>query len=334
MKRRIISLLLIFALAFSLASCSGTEAAPEGMKAASDAARVGYKLYVPEEWTVSNLEGITAAYVSTLDSSSVSLVEAELPEATVSEYFEESLKDFPAEPHDVKSETALFGNADEAVKYTYNYEYNEHSFGFMQVFIRFGERFFIFTYAALLEDKTDEKTYYAYHLEDVQAIMDNAFFTTGETDTDKPVYESEGGYMLVSDKALSGFSLYVPDSYSVTVSSGIVAADSGRGASLTVMKMTVGKISFSDYWKLRRTELSEVFGEITEISKDVPVTIGNVTNAFAYEYTYEFSGVEYRVYQVFLATGSGYAFTLTSTADSYASHAEELEKIMEKIVFE
>lgn len=334
MKRKIISLLLIFALALSLASCSGEEAAPEGMKAASDATRVGYKLYVPEEWTVSNLEGITAAYVSTLDSSSVSLVEAELPEGTFSEYFEESRKDFPTEPRDVKSEEALFGNAHEAVKYTYNYEYSNHTFGFMQVFIRFGERFFIFTYAALLENKTDEKSYYAYHLEDVQAIMDNAFFTTAETDTDKPVYDSEDGYMLVSDKALSGFSLYLPDSYSVTVSSGIVAADSTRGATVTVMKMTIGQISFSDYWELRKTELSNIFGKITEISKNTPVKIGNVTIAYEYEYTYEFSGETYRVYQVFLATGSGYAFTFTATEDSYASHAEELEKIMEKIVFE
>ena len=345
MKRKLISLVMIFALALSLASCGG-ESAPTGMKAASDSSRVGYKLYVPEEWTVSNLGNITAAYVSSLDSSSISLVEAENPEGTLAEYFEEHLSDFPTAPQDLRSENALFGNATEAIKYTYNLEHTPNPgaqtdgeaamprVGFMQVLIRFNERFFIFTYSALLEKRNDEATYYEHHLPDVQAIMDNAFFTTGETTNEQPSYEVNDGFKLISDKSLSGFSLYVPESYAVTISSGIVTAESERGAVLTVMKMTVGQIYFSDYWELRRAELAQIFGEVNEISKNTPVTIGNVSNAYAYEYSYVYSGVTYRVYQVFLATGSGYAFTMTAPEEVYDAHRDELGEIMEKIVFE
>lgn len=337
MKKRLLALLLILATLFALSSCS-QDSAPTGMKTASDAEKVGYKLYVPEEWTVSNLEGITAAYVSTLDSSSISLVEAEMPTGTIQEYFEAGLADFPTAPsYEYKGE-ALFGNAKaaDAHKYTFEYEYAGHKFGFMQIFVKFESRFFIFTYSALLEKKNDEKTYYDYHLEDVQDVIDNAFFLSGfaASPEDEPTSPESDGYILASDKSTCGFSLYLPENYDVTVSSGIVAAESSVGASLTVMKMTLGQIYFSDYWKLRKGELESLFGEITELSVDTPTVIGNVNNAYAYEYEYTYSGTRYRVYQVFLATGSGYAFTMTAPADSYADATAELEKIMEKIVFE
>ena len=337
MKKRLLSLALILATLLTLFSCSG-DSAPTGMKTASDAERVGYKLYVPEEWTVSNLDGITAAYVSTLDSSSVSLVEAEMPSGTIQEYFEAGLSDFPTTPsYEYKGE-ALFGNAkaSDAHKYTFEYEYAGHKFGFMQIFVKFESRFFIFTYSALLEKKNDEKTYYDYHLEDVQDVIDNAFFLSdfAAEPIGKPSYPTEDGYMLASDSAVSGFSLYLPENYDVTVSAGIVAAENAAGASLTVMKMTLGNISMADYWKLRKTELEGLFGEITEITKDTPTTIGNVSNAMKYEYEYTYAGTRYKVYQVFLATRSGYAFTMTAPADTFADATAELEKIMEKIVFE
>ena len=166
--------------------------------------------------------------------------------------------------------------------------------------------------------------------------MDNAFFLKdfAAEPIGKPTYPTEDGYMLVSDKSLAGFSLYLPEDYEVTVSSGIVAAENDEGINITVMRMTVGQISFSDYWKLRRAELEALFGEIRENSKDTPTVIGNVTNAYAYDYEYTYAGTSYRVYQVFLATGSGYAFTLTAPADKYGACEAELQKIMEKIVFE
>ena len=90
-----IALLLIAAAVFSvLASCARTELeTPANMKLASVEA-TDYYMYVPNDWIIASQDGITAAYVSVLDTSNVSCARYALTNEAV---FETSAEDEKAE---------------------------------------------------------------------------------------------------------------------------------------------------------------------------------------------------------------------------------------------
>lgn len=72
MKKISVIILAVLLLLPVLVSCAKTKLdTPAGMKLASVPA-VDYYLYVPSEWEIVSQDGITAAYVSVLDSSNVS----------------------------------------------------------------------------------------------------------------------------------------------------------------------------------------------------------------------------------------------------------------------
>ena len=171
--KKLLVIILLIATSLSLVACDGGGTdVPDGMQLAAGGAGDGYYFFVPEEWLISNVGGIKSAYISRVNTTSVSFAEVKLDEREnreeyfFGEYFNDSLTEFPTEPEMLASgEAATFGSgdfaADRAQKYVYNYthkeavftndkdapvEYREVKFCFMQILIREGERFFIFTY--------------------------------------------------------------------------------------------------------------------------------------------------------------------------------------------
>ena len=72
----ILSLTTIFLSLISLTSCGDDkDETPEGMQLVYGGKNAGYYFYAPEEWTVSNIGAIKSAYVSRLDTTSVSFCE-------------------------------------------------------------------------------------------------------------------------------------------------------------------------------------------------------------------------------------------------------------------
>lgn len=71
--KKLVSLLLLFVMLFSLAACGDDtpEGVPEGMKLASDTEIVDYLLFVPETWVVTAQSGMTMAQASLNDDSNV-----------------------------------------------------------------------------------------------------------------------------------------------------------------------------------------------------------------------------------------------------------------------
>ena len=68
--KKTISYLLVI-ITVCLCACARTETdAPSGMKLASVVPPADYYMYVPNDWTVADQDGITAAYVPVLDNSS------------------------------------------------------------------------------------------------------------------------------------------------------------------------------------------------------------------------------------------------------------------------
>lgn len=339
-KKILCAVLITVIFAMGLISCgepAGEIAIPEGLQLARGGAHDGYYFFAPERWTVANLGNIGSAYASTIDVSSVSYTEAPMPEGTVQEYFEASLADFPTPPTVlVNGEATTFGNAESAVKYVYDYEYSEHKFRIMQIFTSFEGRFGIFTYTSFDEIISFENTQYEHHLESVQKAIESFKYVSR---VDAPAVDEkktvdEDGYVLRSDKVVAGFSLYLPESFTTDYSSGVVTAHTADGSAISISRATATGVVVSDYWTMRKDDLTAIFGEVTEIEVNKPTEFGNAKNAFSYEYTYTYGGEVYHVYQVLCTTTfNGYVFTYTATEDNYGLHLDEISNICRKVVF-
>ena len=146
-------------------------------------------------------------------------------------------------------------------------------------------------------------------------------------------YETDAdGYRLISDKSLAKFSLYVPEEFTVKSSSGIVEAYLPDGSNINMTTAGNTGVVVSDYWKGRKAELENLFGEVTVIGEDMKTSLGETDRAFAYEYKFFYNGEEYHVYQVLaITTFNGYVFTYTAKEESYSSHLDTVKKIMDKV---
>ena len=365
--RKSLALIIILALVItSLFACSGNDGdAPEGLKIASVATECGYSFYAPEGWMIVSTPDVAAAKVSKVNNTSISFTEANMPEGTIAEYFERSLADFPeiiSSTMNVitRDKATSFGNADgEAYKYIYTYRYGESDVVCMQILLTNGGRFYIFTYTSF-GSPDDESSYYRLYLDSVQLAIDNFRFIEGG-EASAPVYEKDAdGYNLVSDKAICGYEIYLPDGYDVIFNNGFVRAKITDGANLSIIKATETGVGVLDYLKARRadmctitTDFSDVeillateFNSQSESFKDwafdvMPTTdetlcFGNLdkNKIISYEYTYSFGGESYHVYQLMgVDRYNGYVFTYTALADEYDSHIEDIKTILEKVNF-
>ena len=350
--RKLLSLLLVaatvFAICASMVSCGKSTDAPEGMQLVRGGEDVGYNFYCPEEWTVSNVGTISAAYVSKVDTTSVSLTESEMPAKSFKEYFMDSTArfTFPIEIT-VNGDVCNFGNAEEAYKFVYSYEYKEIGVVCMQILAKYQGRFYIFTFTSYSAERTEGESYYQFYLEKVQQIIDNVIFTEKKAVQSDPVSypKDEDGFNLVSDKSVCGFELYLPQSYTVDNSTGIVSASKEDGSFISLTKAMTTGVTIEDYWKLRKENLapfidSRTDGEgktvstLTEIEVNKRLEgIGNEF-AFSFEYTYEYAGVKYHVYQVLFVNGwDGFVFTYTAEEANYESHLEEAKMVLQKVKY-
>ena len=67
------------------------------------------------------------------------------------------------------------------------------------------------------------------------------------------------------------------------------------------------------------------------------IEFANAKNAAACEYTYEYNGKTFHVYQIFAVTGGvapkGYIFTYTALEENYSLHLDAINRIIEKVEF-
>ena len=349
--KKITSFCLIIAtvclLAFSLTGCKKDTGAPEGMQIVRAGSEYGYNFYAPEEWTVSNHGDVACAYVSKLDSTSVTFVKADGPEVgeeetvkdAVVKYFDADMAKFPF-AIEIKDENkgikTAFGNSTEGYKFIYSYKYNDATIGVMQIFVYNGNDFYIFTYTSSHAEKVDGTSYYDFYLEKVSSIITNFQFIEKSGEPAKPEYTpDENGNILVSDKAICGFTMYVPAEYNVDYSSGIVSVTRDDGTNINMAETDYAASSTQEYWKHKKETLEVIVGTVTEIEMYTDVSAN--TNAgwgCAFEYSYTFGGEEYHVYQVLINKGLKlYVFTYTATEASYGAHIEEAKAVLADIEF-
>ena len=351
--KKIISMLLALITVFSvlaMTSCSNKDGAPDGMQLVRGGEDVGYYFYGPEEWVVANYADIACTYASKIDMSSMTFVEAVKPEGTVAEYFESEKLKFPYEISvTVNGEDCNFGNTFGAKKYVYTYTYKTFSYTCMQIFVTHGERFFIFTYTASNAKRNDaELSFYDYYLDKVQATTEAFKIVDKSGKASTQEYERDAdGYILISDKDLAGFNMYVPDSFKVDHASALVSATHPDGSNVNMSRTTYTQVSSEEYWQARRQNIEAYADKVLDESGalvsslkqigDKPTQIypDDVRWALAYEYTYVYEGVTYHVYQVHIVQSAtdGYVFTYIATEENYLAHLAEIEKVLNKIEY-
>jgi hypothetical protein len=385
-----LSVAILAITVLSLFSCTGGGDAPEGMQLVAGGERLGYYFYAPDEWTVSNIGRIKSAYVSRVDTTSVSFTEVApkdfLPDGKESadeyffnSYFADSLKEFKGEPKvaNPDGENIIFGkegeSADKAKKYTYTYEYFDYTanktfnIGFMQILLRKGESYYIFTYSASMETRNGaDRSYYDFYLgsgdgkSKIDKVINNFRFVTRVEGEDKkePTVDADG-YILISDAALSGFKLYAPSDFTSDYSSAIVSATHSDGSNINMSEANGTNEDVNSYMLRKFGELESIIdgtvsyevkkneaGE-TEYASDgktaivnyTSIKFGNAEAANAYEYSYVYRGETYRVYQVIIIDGwtlsyRGYVFTYTAKDANYALHFDDIMKTVDKARFE
>ncbi len=349
--KKIYALLILIITVTALAACKSSDA-PDGMQTVMGGDNIGYYFYAPEEWTVANLGEIATTYASSVDKTSATYIETEPPIGTVQEYFTESLKEFPNAPSIiVYGETTTFGNSDEAIEYVYDYIYDGKTYRTKQIFVSFEGRFGIFTFTAVRIDGSEEESVsdtdkYEFYKEKLQLIIDNFKFVskTDSGNTDSHEYEKDAdGYNLVSDAKISKFSLYLPESFKVNFSSGMVSASLEDGSNITMSRAvnTSYGETVGDYFEDRIKELEKIVsnfkaiefsdedGEIKTIKEDA--VFGNAIRAASMEYTFVYNNEAYHVYQVCAITNSNaFVFTYTAKEDNYQKHLEIINKVCEK----
>lgn len=365
MKKSILFLLILAISIASLFSCGNKDDAPEGLQTA-DVSERGYIFYAPENWAVINSENVSAAKVSAINNTSVTFAEADIPSGTLPEYFDESMATLPEGIKStlqilVRDEKCIFGNADgECLKYVYTYKYEDFDFACMQILVNHGSRFFIFTYTSY-GDVNDELSDYRKYMSSVQLSIENFIFTEAKANDESVSYPKDSdGYNMVSNTKISGFELYLPESYEVVFSDAYVKAKISDGANISLSKATQTGIDIVDYLKMRKEELCRFATDFTDIAVTFTVEIpeestimknwtfgvdpecnselvfGDLDSSslVAYEYTYVFSGTAYRVYQMMgVGNLSGYVFTYTAIDSEYQNHIEEIKTILEKVRF-
>ncbi len=164
MKRILVITVLVLAL-LCLASCQGnTKIAPNGMVDATAPDAYTYSFYVPASWAVSSFNGMSLAYNSLDDTSSLSLSQYKL-DGTVgeySQYWEICKEDYQTDLGDFNliSEGNCMLGEQTAGQYEFTAKIAGNQYKYMNVITLKDGMAYVLTYTST-EDKYDS------HLEDV-----------------------------------------------------------------------------------------------------------------------------------------------------------------------
>lgn len=349
MKKALALILSLIMILTALTACSKKDGdIPEGMQLVRGGEEVGYYMYGPEEWVVANQNelGVSCTYVSKINNTSVTLVEADFAEADIVSYVAGELEKFP-ETFKLTETLALkedaLGNAERAWKIGYTYTYGEYTYQVMQIFAIYKGRSYILTYSASAGTYDGEVSYYEKFLEKAQSIIKNIkFVDKKDAEAEQPTHPKDAdGYSLVSNEKLCGFNMYIPSSYKLDFATSIVSVTRVDGTNINVSEATDTNTDSVGYWTTRHETLEKLGATVslTDSSKDiaasqVAVELGEGVRATSLKYSFTFCGENSYVYQVLIVKGfKGYVFTYTASEECFEENFAEMQTILNKIEF-
>ncbi len=163
------------------------------------------------------------------------------------------------------------------------------------------------------------------------------------------------GMKIASTDAVD-YILFVPDTWTVDISTGVVSAYTTDRSNITMIAFNLENenkdLTPDGYWKKYEPELRQTFpdmeysaiqngaettGDTTEISDNfVPVTmLLDGLPANKYIYTATVTGVKYQYMQVICTRGGiAYLFTYTSIPQNFDIHLDDVNRILENFRFD
>ncbi len=356
--KKIIALLLLLAMTFSLAACSGTPPGgdseiPEGMKIAEEGE--GYTLFVPEDWVVETSTGVTMAYVSTVDPSNVTLLRV-TTDKTPAAYFAENERTLASVLEEYvlleARDDTTFGGEPASVR-VYTGKVAGVEYKYMQFLVQKAGILTLFTYTAKTEIPSGNVSYYDRYIANVLGNdktvgMANVFLFTGTEPEEMPtppeeVVKNEDGLILVSDPAVSHYSLYAPGGWGIDLRNGTTSI-STNAAAVTVTYEIPVEASIGDFWEARRATYAEIYEDFAVIEaecslpaekrEDVEIWLDG-HQAVRYVYTFTHGGVAYKTQKLLALDGLYvYSLTLTARADAYDAAKADFEAMIAAFTFD
>lgn len=166
---------LLLGLSLLLCACSGSDEVtpPQGMILACDPEATDYYFFVPKEWTVDMTDTTSAAYYSTNDPSSVSVMvwELEHADSTLDDWWAANEADLPLifQNYALVSSENLTVDGCYAKRYVYTGDLGQNHYQIMQTGVLKDARVYLLTYTSLADN-------YASHEEDVNKMLENFLF--------------------------------------------------------------------------------------------------------------------------------------------------------------
>lgn len=356
---KIVLVLLSALLVLSCASCATKErGVPDGMKNAT-AADADYRLYVPSVWNVNTAYGVSGAYYSLAQQSTVSVqkypVSAEMEAAMAENAIEGGARldwFWEEECKAAVSELALGGSV-QVVEETNNLltlgGCNAHRFHskatvegknlhFVHVIAEKNAAFYVFSFIAAGD-------LYEMLLPNVESMLQSFVFAEPYVPTTyvKPIdpdADAPEGMKPASNNDVA-YRFYVPTAWEVNGDVEIFAAyvrSAGKvlaNVSVVPYYPDVESMSVAEFYTLCEEMMKSTSGEggfeLLDIQKEVDLG-GRLATAYTYRYTV--GGVEYRYVQVIAAYKSMiYSLTYTALPEHFDTYRAEFDRIVEEFEF-
>lgn len=345
MKRLGAVIILAAMMIGMLASCGAQSDVPEGYQlVACDGDE--FRLYVPTQgWMPNTSGGVTSAFFSMTENSSVSVsVARDAGELTVEEYWELCHATYTAELDEYsyvgKPEKLVLGG-EPAQKYLYSAKVTVENventvietYKFMQVMARHEGKMYIFIYSA-------PERYYDSHLVDVEGDGENVGML-GYFKFDEPykgedkkysdkVEVPEGMKLISTDERAYRF--FVPESWvdnSRAEISAAYASESDRSNVSLQMYMTGNEAqTLDEYFAECEKRYKDIYAAYTlDSTEDIEM---DGVAAKKYIFTVTTGGSEYKQLQAIVKKGAVfYTLTYTAEKDRFETHLADIEKMIE-----
>lgn len=155
----------------------------------------------------------------------------------------------------------------------------------------------------------------------------------GKNEIEMPPYTQ-----LASDPSVVDFHLFVPDNWTVDMSTGTATAyysvsdPTSICATLGQLNVTDTEDPYGAYFTSFSKQFTDVFGDPQNVESSNLLLDGH--EARQYVYTATFGGIEYKFWQVIcLRQGRVYTVTYSSTVENYEKHAADMQEALNNFRF-
>lgn len=152
----------------------------------------------------------------------------------------------------------------------------------------------------------------------------------------KDSYEVPAGFQIASDTEIVDYLLYVPESWTVDMRTGVTTAyvsvndPSNISVTMSMLENAEGGIDaiFEEHMK----DLGEVFSVVSDVES--ANLLLNDKAAQQYIYTAEFDGIEYKFWQVICVHQTRvYTVTYSSTAENFDLYTADMQAALDYFKF-